>query len=190
MLLIRPARPADAPAMARVHVDTWRTTYGGLIPDAYLAGLSVERSAARWSDYLANPPAKGLAFVAEAPAEHIVAVTSAGPLREALEDFDAEIYALYVAQAYQGVGLGRRLVAACARELRNEGFHSLVIWVLKDNPACGFYARLGGQRNAEKVVEIGGEPLLDVAYVWPDLTVLAGNTLPSGDCKTADTGHD
>ncbi len=174
MLHIRPARIEDAPAMAQVHVDTWRTSYSGLVPEAHLAGLSVERSAARWSDYLAHPPAKGLALVAETPTHQIVALTSAGPLRELLEDFDAEIYVLYILKAYQCQGLGRQLVTHCARELASRDFHSLVIWVLKDNPACGFYERLGGQRSAEKVVEIGGKPLLDVAYVWPDLTMLSG----------------
>jgi hypothetical protein len=35
--LIRPARPADAPALAAVHVATWRDAYAGLLPDEFLA---------------------------------------------------------------------------------------------------------------------------------------------------------
>ncbi len=35
-MLIRPARPADIPTMARVYVETWRATYRGILPDAYL----------------------------------------------------------------------------------------------------------------------------------------------------------
>lgn len=58
-----------------------------------------------------------------------------------------------------------------ADDLASRGFNSLVIWVLKDNPACRFYERLGGRRMAEKVVEIGGKELTDVANVWPDLAV-------------------
>ena len=30
------AEPADAPSMARVHVDAWRETYRGLMSDAVL----------------------------------------------------------------------------------------------------------------------------------------------------------
>ena len=46
MSLIRPATLEDAPAIARVHVDTWRTTYAGIVPDEHLAKLSYERSQA------------------------------------------------------------------------------------------------------------------------------------------------
>ncbi|OQA93205.1 MAG: hypothetical protein BWY25_03118 [Chloroflexi bacterium ADurb.Bin222] len=42
---LRPARLEDAPILARVHIDTWRSTYGGIVPAAHLAGLSLERSA-------------------------------------------------------------------------------------------------------------------------------------------------
>ena len=33
---VRRAEPADAPSMARVHVDAWRETYRGLMRDAVL----------------------------------------------------------------------------------------------------------------------------------------------------------
>ena len=35
-------------AIAQVRVDAWRTTYRGLIPDAYLAAMTVEDSTALW----------------------------------------------------------------------------------------------------------------------------------------------
>ena len=34
------AVPADAPAMAALHVRAWRAAYSGMMPDAFLAGLS------------------------------------------------------------------------------------------------------------------------------------------------------
>jgi hypothetical protein len=43
---IRPATPADATAIAEVRVNAWRTTYKGMIPDAYLAAMKIEDSAA------------------------------------------------------------------------------------------------------------------------------------------------
>ena len=45
---IREANPADAGPMARVHVDTWRTAYAGILPAGHLEGL-VEVSYG-WSD--------------------------------------------------------------------------------------------------------------------------------------------
>jgi GNAT superfamily N-acetyltransferase len=168
---IRPAKIEDALAMARVHVDTWRTTYVGIIPDEYLANLSYERSQAGWCEHFADPQGS-TAFVAEVGGQ-VVALACGGPLREALEDFDGELYVLYILEAYQGMGCGRLLIKRVVHELESLGYHSLVIWVLKENPACQFYERLGGRLAGEKLIEIGGKQLVDAAYVWPNLSILS-----------------
>ena len=172
-LTIRPARVEDAAAMARVHVDTWRTTYPGIISAEHLAKLSYERSERLWVEHLTNPGAER-AFVAVTPTAEVVGLASCGPIREPLEHCDAELVVLYIRQAYQGVGCGRRLVTTVAQDLASRGFQSLVIWVMAENrSARGFYEKLGGRLAAEKPIHIGEEDLLEVAYVWPDLTVLA-----------------
>jgi hypothetical protein len=73
---------------------------------------------------------------------------------------------------FQGLGVGWSLVLRVAQHLLEKGLHSLVIWCLKENPSCGFYARLGGQIATEKIIEIGGKPLVDVAFTWPNLAAL------------------
>jgi len=170
--VIRLAQIDDAPAMARVHVNTWRTTYVGIVSDEHLANLSYERSQASWMEHLSNPQHQTHAFVAEAPSGQIVALASCGPLRDKLANFDGELYVLYVLKPFHGVGYGKLLARQAAEDLASRGYHSLVAWVLKDNPACRFYQKLGGQMIAEKVIEIGGKQLTDVAYAWRDLTIL------------------
>jgi hypothetical protein len=54
-MLIREAKITDAAAIAKVHVDSWRTTYVGIVPTAYLAGLSHEQRAEEWRRTLSNP---------------------------------------------------------------------------------------------------------------------------------------
>jgi hypothetical protein len=49
---VRPAVVKDIPATARVHVDAWRTTYGGFVPDEYLAGVSCARREGMWREVL------------------------------------------------------------------------------------------------------------------------------------------
>ena len=49
---IRPATAGDAAALARVHVDSWRTTYRGIVPDEALAHLSYERREQLWANQL------------------------------------------------------------------------------------------------------------------------------------------
>ena len=167
---IRLAQTDDSLAIARIHVDTWRTTYMGIVPDEHLPNLSYEVCQANWIEHLFNPQGERT-FVAEAQSGQIVALASGGPLRDALTSFDGELNVLYVLKPFQGMGYGKLLVTRVARDLASRGYHSLVIWVLKDNPTCRFYERLGGRMIGEKVVEIGGIQLVDVAYVWSVLAV-------------------
>lgn len=37
-VIIRLARPGDENEIARVHVESWRSTYKGIVPDEVLAG--------------------------------------------------------------------------------------------------------------------------------------------------------
>ena len=53
---IRRAHPGDAPAIARVRIDSWRTTYRGIMPDVYLDGMQVEASTALWDRVLTAGP--------------------------------------------------------------------------------------------------------------------------------------
>jgi ribosomal protein S18 acetylase RimI-like enzyme len=65
-----------------------------------------------------------------------------GPWAEA-----GEIYALYVRYGYQRRGLGRKLVQAAVRHLKQLELYRLVIRSLVTNePANRFYESLGGQR--------------------------------------------
>ncbi|MGH7083197.1 MAG: GNAT family N-acetyltransferase, partial [Acetobacteraceae bacterium] len=63
MIGIRRARPADAAAIAAVHVAAWRSTYPGILPDRYLAHLSVIRQASHYDRAIR---AEGGVFVAAA----------------------------------------------------------------------------------------------------------------------------
>ena len=163
--LIREARPEDAPALARVQVDTWRTTYRGIIPDEHLAGLSYERREERWREILSDPA--GINYVAETGSGEVVGLASGGPERDGDPLYRGEVYALYLLEPHQGRGIGRELFRVLAEHLRQEGLTGVLVWALADNPFCAFYERLRGTRVREKNVTIGGRPLVEVAYGWP-----------------------
>ena len=65
IVTIRLATPTDALAIAQVRVDAWRTTYRGMIPDAYLAAMKVEESNTLWERVLTAAPNTTNTFVAE-----------------------------------------------------------------------------------------------------------------------------
>jgi len=172
-VLIRAAQLADAIAIAAVHVDSWRTTYAGILPDGYLANLSYERRARLWRDILSAPSDTGFVYVAEDAGRQIVGFAAGGAERSGDPIYTGELYAIYLLDRYQRQGIGRQLTMAVVNRLLHEGFSSMLVWVLAANPSRAFYAALGGQRVDEKSVTLGGVQLVEVAYGWPDIRGLA-----------------
>ena len=171
-MLIREASPTDAAAIARVHVDSWRTTYAGIVPADYLANLSYARREQSWRDLLSAPTLSGCVYVAAQDTGEIVGFASGGPERSGDAVYRGELYAIYLLAHYQRQGLGRRLTVAVVQQLLQCGLSSMLVWVLAANPGRAFYAALGGQQVYEKRVTIGAGLLLEVAYGWPDLREL------------------
>jgi GNAT superfamily N-acetyltransferase len=165
-MIVRETTHDDVPAIARVHVDTWRTTYQGIVPDQHLANLSYERRANAWHQILNQALEDGnFTYVAEESGE-IVGFANGSKERTGDPVYQGELTAIYIRQAYQGKGIGRCLVRAVAQKLAESGIDSMLVWVLADNPACQFYAALGGKPIHKKEIQIGGKPLIETAYGW------------------------
>lgn len=166
-MIVREATHTDVPIIAKVHVDTWRTTYRGIVPDEHLANLSYERRASSWYNILNHAPKNGyFTYVAEDEFGEIIGFASGGEERTGDPVYKGELMAIYILQNQQGKGIGRCLVQAVAKKLYLSGITSMLVWVLVDNPACQFYAALGGKPVHEKEIEIGDKPLIEVAYGW------------------------
>ena len=164
---IREARVEDAEGIARVHVDSWRTTYRGLMADEVLDGLSYERREQMWLRILSGD--KNFTFVAEDEAGRIVGFIDGGLEREGDAVYKGELYAIYLLEEYQGSGLGRRLPRALVEKLIEAGFSTMLVWVLVTNPARHFYEALGGQLVKMKKDERDGYTLDEAAYGWLDI---------------------
>lgn len=174
---IREATPEDAASIARVHVDSWRSTYAGIVPAEYLAMLSYRNRESLWKELLTTDRPGTSYFVADAGAGDIVGFASAGPEREGDRTYRGELYAIYILEEYQRMGLGRRLFSCVTRRLLSDGFSSMLLWVLEDNhPAIRFYESLGGERLGRKTVTIGGVDLVEVSYGWSEIPDLLAPT--------------
>ena len=159
----------DAIAIAHVHVESWRTTYAGIVPDAYLAGLDEILRARLWREWLEN---QALVFVAEWDGR-VVGFAHGGANREPLEQCDAELYSIYLLKDAQKRGIGGGLLRAMANGLLERNFKSMAVWVLEQNGSRNFYEKTGARMAMSKVIEIGGAKLMEVAYTWADLKTLA-----------------
>jgi ribosomal protein S18 acetylase RimI-like enzyme len=172
---IRFATPSDAMDIANVHVETWRSTYRGMMPDSLLDNLSLATRGNFWLGYLKKPPEGAFVIVVEDEIGEIAGFANAGPPRPEVQDYDSELYAIYIMEKEQGRGTGRKLVEATARELGRRGTKSMMLWVLKDNePSRRFYEALGGQLLDEQQFELGEATLVEVGYGWQDISALYG----------------
>jgi L-amino acid N-acyltransferase YncA len=168
---IRQANPEDAPRIAWVHLESWKTTYPGIIPQAYIDGLKVENGIRNWQERLTE--AEGpVVFVAEDEAG-IFGFAAGGKIVHPVNGFDGELGAIYLLATHQQRGAGASLTRRIAGALVERGFRSMAVWVLKENPSRRFYERMGGELVAEQGIEIGGVTLPEVAYGWRDVRTLA-----------------
>ncbi len=162
--MVRRAALNDASAISRVHVSSWRSTYGGMLPDEFLDSLSEANYAERWKRVIADGSSR--VYVAEEDGE-VVGFASGGRERAGEQGYEGELYAIYVLDAAQHRGFGRELVRATVSGLRELGLNDMIIWVLRDNsPARAFYERLGGVYVRSQPITIGTATLDEVSYGW------------------------
>jgi L-amino acid N-acyltransferase YncA len=169
MMSVRKANVRDASAIAHVHVQSWQTTYAGIVPDEYLASLNEVERVPVWREWLSRDIQ---VFVVEMEGE-VVGFGSAGPIREPLQDYDAELFAIYVLKHAQKRGIGTALLGSLAASLRAKGLNGMVAWVLEGNPSVRFYEKSGALRISSKEIEIGGVMLPELAFGWPHLETIS-----------------
>src|SRR5258708_7173666 len=141
-MLLRPAEPADAIAVARVHVRSWQTAYRTLLPDDYLDQLRPE-DATQGYDFSDPEPLRRRTIGATEDGLIFGFVTTA-PAREPDLPDHGELCALHVVPEQWGRGMGLALVSAARARLLELGFRKAVLWVLAGNVRADRFYRIDG----------------------------------------------
>lgn len=154
VITIRNARPADAESIAEVHDAAWRDAYRGIIPGRELERMIARRGPKWWDSAIR----RGSRIVVLEFDEEVEGYASYGPNRVPALPYQGEIYELYLAPVFQGLGFGGRLLKAARSDLAENGYHSALVWALADNErALAFYRRLGGKVVREAQEKFAGE---------------------------------
>ena len=169
-LTIRKARPADAEAVARIYVESWRDTYPLVLPARLLSSMTVEGQSARWRNAIAIA-AREAVYVAEDDKGKTLGMASMGRARDSGLGYDAEVYTLYVDPLMTGRGVGRALLAGAFAALSERGHLRCVIWAHAGNPARFFYEAMGGKLVAERTTSMMGVPVPEIAFGWTKLAL-------------------
>jgi GNAT superfamily N-acetyltransferase len=166
-LLVRRACVGDVRSIARISVLGWRAAYRGILPDDFLAGLSVDARAVAWGMAMELDPGWATpAWVAERNGQ-IVGYVSTGPPRD--EDVPlpaAEVYAIYVLPEAWRSGVGRALLAEAMAEWHSRRAERMVLWVLEDNArARRFYEAMGwAPDGGRQHIDLGGIAPAEIRY--------------------------
>lgn len=136
---VRRAEPADAPSMARFHVDTWRETYRGLMGDAVLDDPALLDWRERFWDAALTDPRYEQNTVAVASHEGtLIGIAMSGPSPDDADE-PQQLYVLYAHAAFHGSGVGTALLDAVI-----DPTSSAALWVADPNPrAQAFYRKNG-----------------------------------------------
>lgn len=160
---VRPARPADADAIAEVQIRAWLSAHA-----ASLAGLpeppEAPRLAARWRDSVQDPPSPDHRVLVATEADAVVGVAAVTP--PATASGPGEILALEVDPARARRGHGSRLLAACTDLLREAGATAVRTWVLEDDGARAGFLRGAGLAPDGQVrhLDVGGRPVREESW--------------------------
>ena len=181
MIEVREAGIDDADGIATAHIDAWRAGFRGVVPDEYLDSEEFATSRrVRWEAWTWQSVPESHLFVV-AHHERVVGFGQVGP--EGADSAGSgvaasapgstgrgEIYGFYLHPSAWGSGGAGALMSRCEEFLRDEGYLSAVLWVLRDNPrARAFYEKAGwhhtGVESTFSPSDPPGSSLPQVQYV-------------------------
>jgi ribosomal protein S18 acetylase RimI-like enzyme len=177
---VRDAMVDDAEALASAHIDAWRVGYRGVVADEYLDADEFATSRRErwhaWTWQTAVPESRLFVVTIQG---RVVGFGQTGPEHAdptlprspaASSGDRGEVYGFYLHPSAWGSGAAAALMSRCEEYLRDEGFHSAVLWVLRDNPrALAFYEKAGwyftGAESMFSPSDPPDSPLPHVEYV-------------------------
>ncbi|ALI55201.1 GNAT family N-acetyltransferase [Celeribacter marinus] len=165
-MLIRDAVQSDLPAVAAIHVASWRMAYRELLSDDYLGQPVADDLNGKWVGM--DIPAEDILLVATDDN----AVTGFIYVKGGKQP--AYINNLHVDPTRKRAGIGAALMKAAAQTLIARGHNSAYLTVITDNAAAvDFYRKLGGAFGPKQDELLYGEPVQTYPVHWDDLRELA-----------------
>lgn len=161
---VRHATPRDAKAIADIHVATWHAAYKDLMPEDYLAKISVEKRLAYWKEAIEFSEPQ---LLVATDGDVVVGFVGFDRSRDAgTKSTVGEIWAMYVTPAHWGKGAGLALWDGAREGLKEEGCTQVTLWVLLGNErALRFYEQAAGFKRempSLKTVAFGSVKLEEI----------------------------
>ncbi|ALS78541.1 N-acetyltransferase family protein [Planococcus kocurii] len=164
---IRKAEQKDASAIAKVHVDSWRTTYKEIMSSDFLNGLSYEKRTELWEENLLEK--ENHIIVAETSDGIIVGFGTAAKRKSNTVERSGDLTSIYLFEDYQGQGIGKMLLKDLFLFFKHLDYERVFVEVLEDNKTRFFYEYYGAKLIDTVQLKIGGTVLNELIYEWENI---------------------
>jgi GNAT superfamily N-acetyltransferase len=168
---VRPARPEDAAAVARVQLVTWRTAYRDVLPAAVLDGWDDAAAEARWRAAVESPPTPLHGVLVAVEQDAVVGLAAYGPPERDAGDSDAEgpvteLATVLVEPRWGRRGHGSRLLAAVTDLARAGGAARCTAWVLESDAVTARFLESAGWEpdGWARTLDADGSPLRELRW--------------------------
>lgn len=160
----RKATLEDVKDISRIYALSWKAAYQGIVPQPYLDQLEEDFWVPAFQTWMENHTlSANLVFDGSTP----VGCAAYGQSRDEKWPDWGEIVSLYVLPDYWSKGYGRKLFESALCDLKNSGYQTIYLWVLKENErARKFYERMNFQCTYEECTcRIMDKTLVDIRYI-------------------------
>lgn len=161
--IIRMNKIEDQAQMAKIKVEDWKSTYKGLIADAYLEKLNIDTQTKKY--FRSFEEYKDRVLVAVKGRE--ILGYSCFDEKETAFKYDSELVSLYIKEKEQKKGIGKALFLETAKELLSRNKKNMIVWTLAENKnAILFYKKLGGIIKETRQAKIGEETYKEFGFYF------------------------
>ncbi|RLQ94575.1 GNAT family N-acetyltransferase [Falsibacillus albus] len=164
---VRRAGNEDAPGIAKVHVDSWRTTYKNIMSDEFLMKISYEQRTDLWNKNISKDG--NYVFVAENNNGDIVGFADCGKRENNEVEDSGDLTSIYILEEYQGIGIGKELMKQLFLQFQELNYNKVFVEVLKDNKARFFYEFYGAKLLKTEKIKIASVELELLIYGWDNV---------------------
>ncbi len=170
LFTVREAILEDAVEIARVHVQSWKESYKGIIEQTYLDSISFEQRLEQRKCILAERPEHEKNLVACNERGEIVGFCDIGDTRSEALMGAGEVYAIYILKKYQRKGIGSALWKHSTNHFLTCGLTPFNVLVLEQNwPARLFYEKRRGSIAHVQTITLGRNSYKKICYFFRNI---------------------
>ncbi|GIO23537.1 GNAT family N-acetyltransferase [Oceanobacillus sp. J11TS1] len=168
MVLIREARISDAGGIGKVNVESWQTTYRGIMSNSILQQLSMEVKKEKWRNIIQAGGSTTL--VAVDAGEEVVGYLNMSIKKESAGSARVgEVTSAYLLEGWQRKGIGKALLLESFKRFIEQSIQTVQVEVLAANDSRLFYEHFGAELVEKRDIQIAGDILELFVYEWRNI---------------------